>query len=92
MSTSKTGLRGHVDAALEYLTVMVPASTALVAAGDQVIARSRRGRAADSGASVLEVVVISAIVLAIVLTVGAILRTKIVDKANNLDLTTPGAT
>lgn len=43
----------------------------------------------DLGASVLEWVIISALVLGITLAVGATLRTKLTDKANTIQLTTP---
>jgi hypothetical protein len=56
-------------------------------------ARARTRAAASTrevGASVVEWVVISAVVVLIAIAVGGILMTKITDKANNIDLDTSG--
>ena len=89
--TRTTNLRDRVDAGLDQFVMAVPAATPLVVLGDRALARVRSDDP-EAGASVLELVVISAVVLAIVLTVGVIIRTRITEKANQLDLTTPAAT
>lgn len=51
--------------------------------------RPKGGRVQDAGASVVEWVLVVAIVVGITVTVGLLIRTKITDKSNELDLTTP---
>lgn len=62
---------------------------------DRALARSREARStgtvSDQGASVVEWVIISALLVAIAVAVGAVLLQKLTDKANsiNLDSGTP---
>ena len=88
MSKSKTGLRDQLDSNLSYLTVLVPATAALMAASDRTTRRLRAG-GRDTGASAVEWVVITALIVTAVLAVGLILTNKFKGKANDLDLTTP---
>lgn len=88
MNSTKTGLRAQLDSHLEAVTVAVPLTAVLMHQNDRLVARARRN-GNDLGASTLEWVVISAIIVSIVLAVGATLYTKMTTKATNLDLTTP---
>lgn len=82
-------LLDKVDTSLEYAVVAVPATLPLVHAHDRVMARLRADGKHDAGASVVEWVLITAVSLAIVLAVGALIRQKLVDKTNDIDFTTP---
>lgn len=84
-----TKLLSKVDTGLEYAVGAVPATLPLVHAHDRVMARLRADGQHDTGASVVEWVLITAVLLAIVLAVGATLRQKLQDKTNNIDFTTP---
>ena len=88
MNRSKTAVRRSVDAGLAQATGALPVAAALAYAGDRLVARVRRGHGAR-GATAVEWVVISAIIVTIVLAVGATLYSRLTDKASDLDLTTP---
>lgn len=79
-------------AALPVLVLPVLLALALVGQARTQLGHVRgphRSRAADTGASVVEWVLVVAIVVGITVAVGAIIRTRVVDKSNDLDLTTP---
>lgn len=88
MNSTTTGLRRGVDAGLEQMSVTVPVTAALLHTGDRLVARTRRGDR-ELGASTVEWVVITALLVTIVLAVGLTLYNKITAKATDLDLTTP---
>ena len=88
MNSTKTGVRGQLGPQLETMTVTLPIAAVLMYGGDRLLARVRRN-GNEVGASTLEWVVISAIIVTIVLAVGATLYTRLTDKATDLDLTTP---
>lgn len=88
MNSTKTGVRAQLGPHLETMTVTVPIAAALMYGSDRLVARVRRN-GNEVGASTLEWVVISAIIVTIVLAVGATLYTRLTDKATDLDLTTP---
>ncbi len=88
MNSSTTAPGPRLNAALAQVTVLLPVAAALAHAGDRVVARVRHEHGAR-GASAVEWVVISAIIVTIVLAVGATLYTRLNDKASELDLTTP---
>lgn len=78
-----------VDTGLEYAVVAVPATLPLVHAHDRLLARLRSQGRRDEGASVVEWVLITALSLAIVLAVGAAIRSKLTEKVGEIDFTTP---
>lgn len=82
-------LLSKVDTGLEHAVVAVPATLPLVHAHDRVLARLRSEGRREDGASVVEWVLITAISLAIVLAVGALIQSKLMDKVNEIDFTTP---
>ena len=88
MNSTKTGLRRSVGAGLEQMSVTVPVTAALLHTSDRVVARTRRGDR-ELGASAVEWVVITALLVTMVLAVGVTLYNKITAKATDLDLTTP---
>lgn len=88
MTSSHTAVRRNLDAALASVTVALPVVAGVAHAGDRVAARVRRQHG-QLGATAVEWVVISAIIVTIVLAVGATLYTRLNDKATELDLTTP---
>lgn len=87
--------RGAVDRVLgrvEMVGVVLPVLALPVVLGLSMLDRGRRRvrrDGADAGVSVLEWVLISALVITIAGIVGAVILTKTRDKANELDLTTP---
>ena len=88
MTSSTSATRPRLNAALAQLTVTLPLAAAVAHAGDRVVARVRDEHGAR-GATAVEWVVISAIIVTIVLAVGATLYSRLTDKASDLDLTTP---
>jgi hypothetical protein len=76
---------------LTWLNPASPAGYAELLIRNRVDRARRRAHSspADVGASVVEWVIISALVIVIAGTVGGILLTKLTAKANDLDLTTP---
>lgn len=70
------------------MSVTVPVTAALLHTGDRLVARIRRGDR-ELGASTVEWVVITALLVTMVLAVGLTLYAKITAKATDLDLTTP---
>ena len=88
MNSSKTAVRRQVDTGLARATVVVPMLAVLAHAGDRITARVRRGDS-ELGASVVEWVVITALVVTMALAVGVVIATRVTGKANELDLTTP---
>jgi len=84
-----------VDALAEVtgrLLAVIPAMAVVGVLGLRVWDRGRaRVHAGDSqrGASVLEWVLILAVVITIVAAVAVVVMTKLVDKSNELDLSTP---
>ena len=82
-------LLSKVDTGLEYAVVAVPATLPLVHAHDRVMARLRADGEHEAGASVVEWVLITAVLLAIVLAIGATLRQKLQTKTDQIDFTTP---
>lgn len=96
-ATTTTGKRADrvvdaVSAATGRLGAVVPLVALVGVLGLQVLDRGRaRLHAGDPqrGASVVEWVLILGVVITIVAAVAVVVRTKLIDKSNQLDLSTP---
>ena len=88
--TTATQVRRRLDPSLDRAATIVPVLLLLVAGYDQLAARLRSGAEPDRGASVVELVLITAFIVTVVAVIGVALRQKLVDKTAEIDFTTPG--
>lgn len=85
----RSSVRAGVDDTGYALAAVIPALGFVVAVLGDLGGRARQRMRGDAGVSVVEWVIIAAVVATIALGVGVILTQKLNDKANELDLTTP---
>lgn len=89
MTASQVRLR--LDPALGRAVTIVPALLLVVAGYDRLSARLHSGGESDRGASVVELVLITAFIVTVVAVIGVALRQKLVDKTADIDFDTPAA-